>query len=93
MPKMSKASQARERLWVIKEVELNPVFVALQLQAAKQCGCDVSNALAYVGEQLTVPECFAMEDFWNWLNENNLAFGSGNIQQQWNAWKKSLEAS
>lgn len=74
----------------IKKCHLDFRLITLQIMAAKQCGNDVSCALAFIGVQMTIIECYAVEDFWNWLKKNNLSFGIENISQRWNDWKSSL---
>lgn len=47
--------------------------------------------LVYIEEQLTGQEVVFTKDFFEYLKANNLEIGRGNIDDRWNAWKKSLK--
>lgn len=66
---------------------LNEKLVYLLLETPKKTGnYSWSDNACFMEEALTLDECAAVESFFDWLTENKLAYGHGNLHFRWREW-------
>lgn len=69
-------------------MKLSKKLETLLLMAVKQCGSyDPDEALSYIEESLTLPECKTATAFLGWIHANGKTFGHGNIQERFTEFK------